>query len=39
MKFELVIEAPQLARLNDIAAAHAERAAEWWGNPWRPRTT
>ncbi|UKD50740.1 hypothetical protein L3Q65_00300 (plasmid) [Amycolatopsis sp. FU40] len=31
MKFELVIEAPQLARLNDIAAAHAERAAEWWG--------
>lgn len=32
MKFELVIEAAKLAALNDIAAVHAERAAEWWEN-------
>uniref|UniRef100_UPI003F494A5A hypothetical protein n=1 Tax=Amycolatopsis sp. CA-290885 TaxID=3239925 RepID=UPI003F494A5A len=30
MKFELVIETEQLTRLNEIAAAHAEVAAEWW---------
>jgi hypothetical protein len=30
VKFELVIEAARLATLNEIAAVHAERAAEWW---------